>query len=262
MAYEFCEDEASQSVRYAEVTFSAATHGARTGDWEKPLAAVVDGLRAGRDAFGIEWRLILDHSRRRSVDRVWRALELALHYRDIVVGIGLAGDDAHPAAPFREVFDAAKAEGLASVPHAGESAGPECVREALTLLRADRIGHGIRAVDDPALVEELRDAGIPLEVCPSSNVALGLVAGLAAHPIRQLVNAGVTVTVNTDIPSTTGASISDEYENLRAALGYDDARLASLALAGVDASFAPDSLKEGLRRGIAAWLAARPASQS
>ena len=254
VAFEFCEDEAAQGVRYAEVTFTAAAHGERTGDWEKPLAAVIDGLHAGRAALGIECRLILDHSRRRPVERAWRTLQLALDHRDVVVGIGLAGDDAYPAEPFREVFEAAKAAGLASVPHAGESAGPDCIREVVTLLHADRIGHGIRAIDDPALAADLCDAAIPLEVCPSSNVAFGLVPSLSAHPLPKLIEKGLAVTLNTDIPAMTGVPISAEYENVRAAFGFDDARLAALATAGVEASFAPPPLKETVTGAIARWL--------
>jgi adenosine deaminase len=254
VAYEFCEDESAQGVRYAEVTFTAAAHGERTGDWDKPLAAVIDGLEAGRAAFGIECRLILDHSRRRSVERAWRTLDLALDHRDIVVALGLAGDDAHPAVPFRDVFQAAKAAGLRSAPHAGESAGPECIREALSVLHADRIGHGVRAADDAALVAQLRDAGVPLEVCPSSNVALGLVASLQAHPLPRLLEAGIAVTLNTDIPSITGVPITAEYENVRAVFGLDDTELAALATAGVEASFAPVLLKQALRDAISEWL--------
>jgi adenosine deaminase len=254
VAYEFCEDEAAQGVRYAEVTFTAAAHGERTGSWDGPLAAVVDGLDAGRDTFGIECRLILDHSRRRPVERAWRTLELALDHRDVVVALGLSGDDAHPAKPFRDVFDAAKTAGLGSVPHAGESAGPGCIREALSLLHADRIGHGISATGDPALLSELRDAAVPLEICPSSNVALGLVPSLEAHPLLRLLEAGLTVTLNTDIPSMTGVSITAEFENARAAFGLDDRVLAALAIAGVDASFAPAQLKQSLRQEINDWL--------
>ena len=254
VAYEFCADEAAQGVRYAEVTFSAAAHGERVGDPEKPLLAVIDGLAAGEAAFGIRCRLVLDHSRRRPVERSWRTLELALEHLDVVVALGLGGDDAYPAEPFREVFETATSAGLRSVPHAGEAAGPESVRDAVRLLHADRIGHGIRVVDDPALADELRDAGIPLEVCPSSNVALGLVPSLAAHPLPRLVEAGLTVTLNTDIPTMTGVRMAAEYENARRAFGFDDADLAFLAVAGVDASFAPSALQDTLRQEIQGWL--------
>jgi adenosine deaminase len=256
VAYEFCEDESVYGVRYAEVTFTAAAHGERVRDWDKPLLAVIEGFAAGEADFGIRCRLVLDHSRKRPVERAWRTLELALDHLDVVVALGLGGDDTYPAEPFREVFAAAKAAGLRSVPHAGEAAGPESVRDALTLLHADRIGHGIRALDDPELVRELQDARVPLEVCPASNVALGLVPSLEAHPLPRLMDAGVTVTLNTDIPTMTGVSIAAEYENARTVFGFDDDRLASLAAAGVNASFAPLSLQNTLREGIRTWLRA------
>ena len=256
VAYEFCEDEAADGVRYGEVTFTAGSHGERVGDWQKPLLAVIDGLAAGEDDFGVRFRLVLDHSRRRPVELAWRTLELALDHLDVVVALGLGGDDAYPAEPFREVFEAAKSAGLRSVPHAGEAAGPESIREAIAHLQADRIGHGIRAVEDPDLVEDLRESGLALEVCPSSNVALGLVPSLAAHPLPRLIEAGLTVTLNTDIPTMTGVSIAGEYENVRATFGLGDAELASLALAGVEASFAPPSLQLRLRQEISDWLEA------
>lgn len=230
--------------------------GERVGDWEKPLLAVIEGLAAGENDFAVRYRLVLDHSRRRPVEQAWRTLELALDHLDVVVALGLGGDDAYPAEPFREVFEVAKSAGLRSVPHAGEAAGAESVREAIAHLQADRIGHGIRALDDADLVEELRDAGVALEVCPSSNVALGLVPSLAAHPLPRLIQAGLTVTLNTDIPTMTGVSIAAEYENVRAMFGFDDAQLACVAAAGVDASFAPPSLQQRLRQEISDWLAA------
>jgi adenosine deaminase len=129
IALEFCEDEAAQGTRYAEITFAAVGHGERLGDLEMPLLAVLDGLAEGRDRFGIECRLILDHSRRRSVERAWRTLDLAAKYRpDGVVAIGLAGDESFPAAPFAGVFAAAPDAGLHVVHHAGEALGPDSIR--------------------------------------------------------------------------------------------------------------------------------------
>ncbi|MFF3667996.1 adenosine deaminase [Microtetraspora malaysiensis] len=256
IALEFCEDEAAQGTRYAEVTFTAASHGDRLGSPEMPLEAVLDGLAEGRAAYGIECRVILDHSRRRSVDRAWRTLKLATRYTSAgVVGIGLAGEESYPLAPFAEVFDTARDEGVRLVHHAGEEGGPESVREALVLGHAERIGHGITVLDDDGLVAELCERAIPLEVCPTSNVALGLAPSLDDHPLHRLRAAGLTVTLNTDIPSIVGTSLVEEYARVRDAFGYDDEALAELARAGIDASFAPDATKERLRRGVDAWLA-------
>ncbi|MFI6600911.1 adenosine deaminase [Nonomuraea sp. NPDC050536] len=244
IAVEFCEDEAAQGTRYAELTFTAAAHGERVGDLGMPLAAVIDGLAEGR-AHGIECRLLLDHSRRRPVERLWQTLELAAGHEE-VVGIGLAGDEAFSLAPFAPVLDAARDAGLHLVHHAGETAGPASIREALDLGHAERIGHGIRALEDPALVAELRERAVPLEVCPSSNVLLGIVPSLADHPLPLLSEAGLRVTLNTDGET----ALADEYARVHDLFGYD---LAALATAAVDASFAPEALKAKLRAEITAW---------
>jgi adenosine deaminase len=254
IAYEFCEDEAAQGTRYAEVSFTAAAHGERLGDLDMPLAAVREGLDAGREAFGIEVGLLLDHSRRRSVERAWRTLDLARRHEG-VVAVGLAGDESYPGDPFTEVFAAARDAGLHVVHHAGEGEGPASIRQALGPGRTERLGHGIRVLDDPDLVAEVRERRIPLEVCPSSNVALGFAASLAEHPLPRLREAGLIVTVNTDIPALIGAPLATEYARVRDAFGYDDAALADLARAGVDASFAPAATKSRLNREIEAWLA-------
>jgi len=256
LALDFCEDEAAQGTRYAEVTFTAASHGERLGDLAMPLAAVLDGLAEGERVYGIEVGVILDHSRRRSVSRAWRTLDLALRFG--VLGIGLAGEERYPLAPFAEVCTAAASAGLHLVHHAGEEGGPDSVREALTLGLASRIGHGIRALDDVGLVAELRDRAIPLEVCPSSNVALGLVRSLGDHPLPRLVDAGLVVTVNTDIPNMTGQTLTDEYALLRSVFGYSDAVLATLAKAAVRSSFASSSTKSHLLAEIARWEGRSP----
>jgi adenosine deaminase len=249
IAEEFCQDEAAQAVRYAEVTFTAAAHGERLGDLDMPLDAVLDGLAAGARRYGIQTRVILDHSRRRPVERLWRSLDLALRHPE-VIAIGLAGDESYPAAPFAEVFLAARDRGLHVVHHAGETAGPASVREALTVGHAERIGHGIRALEDPHLVAELGARRVPLEVCPYSNVLLGLVPSLAGHPLPRLVDAGLTVTLNTDGET----SLTAEYQRARETFGYSDTDLAGFARAAVAASFAPAELKTRIDAEIDRWL--------
>jgi adenosine deaminase len=255
IAYEFCEDEAASGVLYAEVSFSACAHGDRLGDDEMPLVAVLEGLAEGA-AFGIECRVVIDHSRRRPVERAWRTVRLAAKYRAAgVVAVGLAGDEAHPADPFADVFRAASDAGLHRVPHAGEAEGADSVRAAIDTLDAERVGHGIRVLDDPDLVAEVRERGIALEVCPTSNVALGFSPSLADHPLPRLVDAGLAVTLNTDIPAMLSVALTDEYANARHVFGYDDHALAGLAHASVDASFADPVSKAAWHAEIAAWLA-------
>src|SRR5439155_23275365 len=134
VAEQFCADEAAQGTRYAEVSFTAAAHGERLNSPEMPLQAVLEGLSKGQARYDIECRVLLDHSRRRSVDRARETLRLAIKYADDgVIGMGLAGDEEHPAAPFAQVLNEAKAAGLHLVHHAGETAGPDSVREVITL---------------------------------------------------------------------------------------------------------------------------------
>lgn len=255
VAAEFCADEAAAGTRYAEVSFTAAAHGERLGDLDMPLVAVLEGLEQGRVEYGIECRVILDHSRRRPVDRAWRTLDLAKRYAaDGVVAIGLAGPEEYPGQPFAQVFEAARRDGVHVVHHAGEACGPASIRQAVTGGQADRIGHGITVLDDVALVAELVRRRIALEVCPSSNVALGFVPSLAAHPLPALRDAGLLVTVSTDIPSVIGVSLAEEYGRLRDTFGFADTVLAELATNGVDASFAPESTKERLREEIRDWV--------
>ena len=255
IAYEFCEDEARSGVRYAEVSFTAAAHGERLGDFEMPLACVLEGLADGGAAFGIQCKVVLDHSRRRPVELAWRTLQLAVENRGVdVVALGLSGDEAYPADSFAEVFRAARDAGLHRVPHAGEALGPSSIRTALDELGAERLGHGIRVLEDPDLTDEVRERGIALEVCPSSNVALGFVATFADHQLPLLLEAGLAVTLNTDIPSMIAVPLVAEYANAQNAFGFDDAALAALARAAVDASFAEQETKTRLHREIDAWL--------
>jgi adenosine deaminase len=252
IAEEFCQDEAAQGVRYAEVTFTAAAHGERLGDPDMPLDAVTEGLAAGAERYGIQTRVILDHSRRRPVERLRRTLDLAIRHPQ-VIAIGLAGDDSYPAAPFAEVFLAAREQGLHVVHHAGEAAGPASIWEALLVGQAERIGHGIRALEDPHLVAELRARRVPLEVCPYSNVLLGLVPSLAEHPLPRLAEAGLTVTLNTDGETQLAA----EYQRAREIFGYSDTVLASFARNSVAASFAPAELKTQINTEIDQWESAQ-----
>ncbi|MFG1922249.1 adenosine deaminase [Cryptosporangium sp. NPDC048952] len=250
VAEEFCADEAAQGVGYAEVTFTAAAHGERLGDSVMPLEAVLAGLAAGQAAHGIVVRVLLDHSRRRPVARMRATLELALRYPE-VVGLGVAGDESYPLAPFAGVCDEARDAGVRLVHHAGEACGPSSIREALTVGHARRLGHGIRILEDGELVASVR---VPLEVCPSSNVALGLVSSWAEHPLPRLIDAGLVVTLNTDVPAVIGATLTGEYARVREVFGASDAELAGLARAGVDASFADAPVKERLRAGVDGWL--------
>ena len=173
-----------------------------------------------------------------------------------VVGFGLANDETHYGPePFAKAFALAHEAGLLSVPHAGELAGPESVRGALDVLHADRLGHGVRVVEDPALVQRLVAEQVPCDVSVTSNLTLGLYPSVREHAVGALVDAGVPVTLNTDDPLLFGPGLLDEYTSVRDAFGWDDAVMAGVARTSISASGAPAALKSSALADIDAWLA-------
>lgn len=262
IAIEFCEDLAATGVRYAEAVFSPSNHAGRLGSHDDPIDAILDGLAEGERRTGVVVRLTPDIVRDMGPEEAERVLDVALRRRDRgVVALNGAGSERTEVAMYADVFARAKAAGLPRVPHAGEWAGARNVWETLRWYDPDRIGHGLRAIDDPALVDELARRGIPLELCPVSNVATGAAASLPDHPFPRLREAGVVVTLNSDDPPMFGAWLTDVFEGARAAWGLADDDLAEIAATAVRVSFAPPSTKALLLRGIADWLAA-PVSSS
>ncbi|WP_447646082.1 adenosine deaminase family protein [Nocardioides zeae] len=178
------------------------------------------------------------------------------HAPDGLVGFGLGGPEIGvPRPQFAPHFAAARAAGLRSVPHAGETTGPATVWDALRLLGAERIGHGTSSAQDPALLAHLAETGIPLEVCPSSNVATRAVASLDEHPLRAFRDAGVTVTINSDDPPMFSTTLNREYGVAADLLGLDETGVADLARAAVRASFAEDGTKARVLAEIDAYVA-------
>lgn len=172
-----------------------------------------------------------------------------------VVSFGLAGDEAQFAPePFAEAFAIARDAGLVSAPHAGELAGPASVRAALDVLGARRIAHGVRAVEDPALVARLAAEGVVLDVCPTSNVALGVVGSLSEHPLPLLLQAGVRCTLNADDPLLFGPGLLEEYETARKVLALTDSQLAAMARTSIESSDAPREMVENAVGLIGEWL--------
>ncbi len=255
MAYEFCEDEAVQGVRYAEVSFSLPEHAARTGDWDGPLLAVLEGFAEGERDFRIVCRPYVDVVRGVGAELSRMATESAVRHRDEgVIGIGLGGDERHPPEDYAHLFRHAIEHGLHSLPHAGETGGADSIRGALRVLHAERIGHGIRVLDDPALLDEVRDRRIPLDVCPTSNVMTKVVPSSATHPLPRLLEGGLVVTLNADDPSMFATSITDEFELARDVFGFEDHVLAEISRTAILVSFAPQELKDALCNEVDAWL--------
>lgn len=222
----FCSDLAGQGVRYAEVMVGPS-HLERAG---MRYDAYTGALRAARGRalteLGLEVRWIYDIMRslpEATERRYWAdyTVEAAIAGQAAgCVALGLSGSEAeHPPGEFAPWFERARAAGLRSVPHAGEHGGPENVWAALRMLHADRIPHGVRAIEDPALVSYLAEQGVALDMCPTSNVCLGVVPDLPSHPLPRLLRAGVPVTVNSDDPTLFGPSLSEELELLEGPLG-------------------------------------------
>jgi adenosine deaminase len=229
--------------------------------WRHDLPGLVDALDAGwRDVeadggptVGLCVSILRSQSAAEAADLV--DLLVALRHPR-VVALSIDGDErvaGRVSARFADAFHAAGAAGLARTVHAGESSGPEGVRDALDLLGADRIDHGVRAVEDPALVRELADRGVPLGVCPTSNLTLGLYADLQSHPLDELRRAGVQVSVNTDDPGFFGTSLDQEYAAAAQAFGWTDEDLRAVAATSIRASFAPAEVKDSLLADLAAW---------
>jgi len=258
LTYEVARELAEgQQVRYAELTCTPYTsvlpddpeHGMPI---EAYTEAIEDARIAAERDFGIVLRWIYDIPGESGMPAADATLSFATNHRvDALVGFGLGGPEIGVArAQFKPHFDAARRVGLHSVPHAGETTGPETVWEALRLLGAERIGHGTSAALDPQLLDHLARSGVPLEVCPSSNVATKAVASLDEHPIRTFREAGVMVTVNSDDPSMFGTSLNQEYEIAARLLDLDASGVADLASAAVRASFADPEVKTALLTAI------------
>lgn len=259
LTYEIAREMATgQQVRYAELTCTPYTSVLAGVPIEGYTEAIEDARVSAERDFGIVLRWIYDIPGESGLPAADATLSYALDHRpEGLVGFGLGGPEIGvPRPQFQRHFEAAIASGLRSVPHAGETTGPETIWDALELLGAERIGHGTSAARDFTLLEHLADTGIALEVCPSSNLATRAVATLEEHPLRTFVEAGVTVTINSDDPPMFNTSLSREYAVAADLLDLDEAGVAELARAAVDASFAPEDVRTRLRREIDAYAAA------
>jgi len=249
MAYDALADLHAQNVPYVEMHYSPGDYRDRGFTVDDVTGAVLAGAARARDDFGIRCALIADLLWGAYLEGSWQWMEEATPYLGRgVVAVGMGGcEGKSPARAYAELFGEARRRGFRLTAHAGEALGPESVRAVIDELDVERIGHGVRASEDPALVELLRERRIPLEVCVTSNVKTGVYPSAAAHPVRSLVEAGVTVTVNSDDPTMFHTTLSDEYALLARDLGFAPADLRALSLNGVEASFLPEEEKAALR---------------
>lgn len=257
---EVVEDAAADGVVWLEPAFYSPRYRNVFGSDRAAIEIVLDELAAAGRRLGVGTGLVVAADR--TVDPA-EALDLARLAGRLagqgVTGFGLANDETGwPPEPFAEAFAVAREAGLMSVPHGGELEGPESVVGCIDACGAHRVMHGVRSVESPDLMRRLADEGICLDVCPSSNVALGVVPSLADHPLPQLLDAGIRCSINADDPLLFGPGVLDEYQLCRDGLGLDDATLARVATWSLESSAAPAELVASARAGIAAWLAGPP----
>ncbi|BCL16852.1 adenosine deaminase [Micromonospora sagamiensis] len=258
LTHEVARELARQQVRYAELTITPYSHVRRGIPAPAFCEAIEDARKRAEADFGIELRWCFDIPGEAGLPAAEETLRIALDQRpDGLISFGLGGPEIGvPRPQFKPYFDQARAAGLRSAPHAGETTGPQTVWDALRDLGAERIGHGISAAQDPELLAHLAQRRIALEVCPTSNLRTRAVASLDEHPLGRLVEAGVLVTINSDDPPMFGTTLNDEYAVAARLLGLDAAGVAGLARDAVTAAFLPETEKRRLTAEIDAYLAA------
>jgi adenosine deaminase len=252
MTWRYAVTAASQGVRHAEVFVDPQAHSARGIPAAVVLGGVADGLARAEAELGLTSGILVCVLRDRPIEEGRRMLDEALATGIPILGIGLdSAEVGHPPGQFAPIFAAAREAGLHCVAHAGEEGPPAYIWEALDVLGVERIDHGVRCLENAALVARLVADAIPLTVCPVSNVRLRVVDTLADHPLRRMLDAGLRVTVNSDDPAYFGGYAGDNLERSRAALGLTDGQVRLLAANSVEASFAPEARKAQLRAELA-----------
>jgi aminodeoxyfutalosine deaminase len=242
---DFLREQARQNVLYSEVHFTIATHLANGVNGDEVADAMWETIVEGEQRFGSVMRLIPDIVRNVGPGPADQTIEWALAGRSRgVVALGLSGSETFADEPYREHFQAAQAEGLNRVAHAGEHLGPESIRSAIDVCDPQRIGHGVAAAQDEELMEALAADGIPIEVCPTSNVALGVFPSIEAHPFDQMRRAGMQVSVNSDDPPFFDTTLSDEYARVTTAFGYSVDTLVELARQPLQHAFLDSESRE------------------
>jgi adenosine deaminase len=260
---EVAEDAAADGADWLEATgplASSLVERLSLQDDEQMLELLLEAARQAERRVGIGVGILVSSSRNRPIAEAEARARLASRYAGRgVVAFGLAGDETRGTPePFAAAFALARSAGLIAAPHGGEHGGPESVRGALDALGARRIQHGVRAAEEPALVARLADEGITLDVCPRSNVQLGVYPGFDVHPLRRLLEAGVPLSLNADNPLFVGAGVLAEYELARDVFGLSDVALAHIARCSFRASGAPDALKADALARIDRWLDEAP----
>ncbi len=258
LVLEAAEDDAAEGSRWLEIQVDPSGYAARFGGISAFTDLVIDAARDASERSGVQVALIIAANRTRHPLDARTLARLASQYAGRgVVGFGLSNDERRGnALSFARAFELAERAGLLAAPHGGELRGPESVWACLDVLNARRIGHGVRSVEDPELVERLASTGVTLEVCPTSNLALGVYAAASEIPLRRLYDAGVAVALGADDPVLFGSRLVEQYEVARNAHGFRDEELAELARMSIRGSAAPGDVQAGLVAEVDSWLTA------
>ena len=252
---EVAEDEIADGSRWLEIQVDPSGYAARFDGLTATFELILDAVRAATAATGMPIGVIVGANRTRHPLDARTLARLAVKYVDDgVVGFGLANDERRgKASDFADAFRIARDGGLTAMPHGGELSGPDSVRGCLDSLHAHRIGHGVRSVEDPELLKRIVDTGVALEICPASNVALGIYNEPEDVPLRAIVDAGAHVALSADDPLLFGSRITEQYQSARDVHSFADAELAELARQSVKVSCAPDHLKKQILSDIDGW---------
>jgi adenosine deaminase len=253
ISYEAVADAAQDNVKYLELRFNPVTLAFTQGFcFEDVMERVISAVKRAEQDFDIAVKLLTTIRRDYDQDTANRIVEMAIHYADqSIVGLDLAGDEVnYSARPFAALFGKAKEAGLGITVHAGEATGAESVRTAIEILKADRIGHGVGASEDLAVMDLVREREITLEMCPTSNIQTAAVKAITKHPLRAFHQIGLPVTINTDDPSVSNTTLTDEYIVAVRGIGVTVSEIKQMILTGVRAAFLPQSEKEPLE----AWF--------
>jgi adenosine deaminase len=247
MTWAYLEKVQEQNVRHVEIFFDPQTHTDRGISFQTVLAGINQALDDAEERFGMTSRLIMCFLRHLSAKAALETLEQSLPFKDSIIAVGLDSSEVgHPPEKFKEVFDRAREEGFLTVAHAGEEGPPEYIWQALDLLQAKRIDHGVRCLEDPKLVNRLREERIPLTVCPLSNVKLCVFDEIASHNFRQLLEQDLCVTINSDDPAYFGGYITENFVATQEGLSLSREDIYRVVRNSFEASFLDEDAKDGL----------------
>lgn len=252
--HEAAEDDAAEGSGRLELQVDPTSYAPFVGGLTPAIEILLDQAARSERETGVSIGIVIAASRTRHPLDARTLARLAARHAGAVIGFGLSNDERRGSTEeFAPAFRIARDAGLLSVPHGGELLGPAHVQDVVENLHPDRLGHGVRAAEDPALLDAVVEAGIGLEVCPASNASLGVVEQAADVPLRRLVDAGAKIALGADDPLLFGSRLVDQYETARA-MGFGDTELADLAASSIQVSSAPETVKEGLLAGVRDWL--------